>query len=74
MINGIVIPTTALRRDNGRDVVFVASAGVAQRRAVNIGSQNEEEAVIIAGLTAGEWVVVEGPEELADGDAIEEAR
>jgi len=71
---GIVVPATALRRDNGRDVVFVAADGVAERRAVNVGSQNETEVVIISGLTAGERVVVEGPAELADGDAIEEAR
>jgi len=71
---GIVVPATALRRDNARDVVFVAANGRAERRAVNVGSQNENEVVITSGLTAGERVVVEGPAELADGDAIEEAR
>ena len=70
----VVVPATALRRDTGRDVVFVAANGIAERRAVNVGSQDENEVVIISGLTAGERVVVEGPAELADGDAIEEAR
>lgn len=70
---GVVIPPQALRRDNGRDVVFVVSNGTVERRAVNIGSENRNEVVIVSGLSPGERIVVEGPADLADGDAVTEA-
>ncbi len=71
---GVVVPPAALRRDAGRDVVFVVGAGVVERRAVTIGNQTDNEATIVSGLSPGERVVVEGPEDLADGDAVTEAR
>jgi RND family efflux transporter MFP subunit len=70
--SGVVVPTAALRRDGGRDVVFVVAGGIVERRQVGIGSRNENEAVINSGLAAGERVVVEGPVELRDGDLVSE--
>jgi len=69
---GVTIPTSALRRDGGRDVVFVLRDGAVERRAVSIGSKSDNEVVIVSGLTAGERVVTDGPTELADGDAVTE--
>jgi RND family efflux transporter MFP subunit len=71
---GVVVPPTALRRDAGRDVVFVVTNGNVERRAVTIGNQTDNEATIVSGLSPGERVVVEGPAELADGDAVTEVR
>jgi hypothetical protein len=51
----------------------VVSSGIIERRAVNVGSENDNEVVIVSGLTSGERVVIEGPAELADGDAVTEA-
>ena len=78
---GVVVPTVAIRLehggessgDNGRDVVFVVSNGTVERRAVTIGSENRNEVVIVSGLSPGERIVVEGPADLADGDAVTEA-
>jgi RND family efflux transporter MFP subunit len=70
--SGVVVPAAALRRDGGRDVVFVVAGDIAERRPITIGSRNENEAVITSGLAAGERVVVEGPAELADGDLVSE--
>jgi RND family efflux transporter MFP subunit len=70
--SGVVVPAAALRRDGGRDVVFVVAGDIAERRPITIGSQNENEAVITSGLAAGERVVVEGPAGLADGDLVGE--
>ncbi len=70
---GAVVPPEALRRDNGRDVVFVVINGAVERRAVTVGSENQDEVVIVSGLSPGERVVVEGPADLADGDAVTEA-
>jgi RND family efflux transporter MFP subunit len=71
---GVVVPPAALRRDGGRDVVFVVASGIVARRAVTIGNQTDNEATIVSGLSPGERVVIDGPDELADGDAVTEAR
>lgn len=70
--SGVAIPAAALRRDDGRDVVFVVRDGAAERRAVNVGSENETEVMIVSGLDPGERVVVEGPSDLTDGAAVTE--
>jgi RND family efflux transporter MFP subunit len=77
----VFIPRAALRKDDGRDVVFVVSGERVERRAVTVGADasgpteptepTEEEALVLAGIAAGENVVVEGPAELADGDLVE---
>ncbi|HXV60269.1 MAG TPA: efflux RND transporter periplasmic adaptor subunit [Vicinamibacteria bacterium] len=68
----VSIPQLAVRNDNGRDVVFVVNGERVERRAVTIAPGEGDEAVVLSGLEAGERVVVEGPEDLADGDAVEE--
>jgi RND family efflux transporter MFP subunit len=71
---GVLVPTSALRRDAGRDIVWVVSEGVLERRAVSTaaGVVAGSERVVLAGLRAGERVVIEGPEDLATGMIIEE--
>ncbi len=70
--NGFAVPAAAVRRDNGQDVVFVVRDGIVERRAVGIGSMANGEATIISGLAPGDRVVVDGPDELMDGDAVTE--
>jgi RND family efflux transporter MFP subunit len=65
-----IAPAAALRRDGGRDVVFVVRDGRAERRAVT-ASVAGEEAEILSGVAPGELVVVAGPAELADGQRVE---
>jgi multidrug efflux pump subunit AcrA (membrane-fusion protein) len=75
----VLIPRGALRKDQGRDVVFVVNGERVERRAVTVadpspdeGSRDEgEEALILAGVSAGERVVVDGLSELAEGDRVE---
>jgi RND family efflux transporter MFP subunit len=68
----VFIPRGALRKDEGRDVVFVVSGERVERRAVTVGvDAGGEEALVLAGIAAGERVVVEAPADLADGDAVE---
>ena len=72
---GVAIPAAGLRRDGGRDVVFVVNSDdTVERRAVNVGSQNDTEVIITSGIVSGERIVVEGPADLADGDAVTEVR
>ena len=71
---GVVVPAEALRRDRGQDVVFVVADGAAERRAVTVAESGAGEALILSGVSAGERVVVEGHETLADGDIVSEMR
>ena len=63
------IPAAALRSDGGARVVFVARGGAVERRAVTTGVEDGGDVEVLAGLAAGERVVIEGPE-LADGDRV----
>jgi HlyD family secretion protein len=67
----VAIPGKAIREDSGRDIVFVANGGTVERRAVNVASTEGGQALILAGLDGGEQVVVEGPDDLAEGDRVE---
>jgi len=70
----VAVPAAALRRDRGKDVVLVLSADSVESRAVEVGSEFNDEVPITAGLSAGEVVVVEGPADLQDGDRVRELR
>jgi RND family efflux transporter MFP subunit len=67
----VTVPRASIRRDAGRPVVFVVAGDRVERRAVSVSDQEGEEATVLAGLVGGERVVVEGPEDLTDGDRIE---
>lgn len=63
----LVVPRKALRKDGDRDVVFVLRGETVERRAVGVAPTPGDEAVITSGLSAGDRVVIEGPQDLADG-------
>ena len=64
------IPSAALRSDGGAQVVFVARGDTVERRAVTTGLEDGGDVEVLAGLSVGEQVVVEGPAELADGERV----
>jgi HlyD family secretion protein len=66
----VVVPRAAVRKDGGRDVVFIVRGEKVERRAVRLSPAPGDEAVVISGLNGGERVVVEGPAELKDGDLV----
>ena len=66
----LVIPRDAMRRVGGKDAVFVMANGHVERRAVRFGAASGNEIEVVSGLAAGEIVVVEGPDTLADGDSV----
>lgn len=69
----VVVPRTAIRSDAGADVVLVVAGGRVERRAVTVGETRGDETTVLAGLAAGERVVVAGPPGLVDGDTIKES-
>jgi membrane fusion protein, multidrug efflux system len=71
----LLIPEAAIVPEQGRMLVFVVNAGIAELREVKIGRRRPGEVEIVSGLTAGERVVVDGTQSLRDGSAVrEEAR
>ena len=64
------IPSEALRSDGGTPVVFVARGDTVERRAVTTGLEDGGDVEVLAGVSAGERIVVEGPPVLTDGDRV----
>jgi RND family efflux transporter MFP subunit len=66
-----LVPSGAVRDESGRKIVFLVKDNQLERRAVTIGSTRGSDAEILAGLTAGDTVVVKGPADLHEGEAVQ---
>jgi len=66
------VPRAALRGSAGAEFVWVVAEGALERRAVRLAPGGAEPAEVVAGLAAGERVVVEGPADLAPGTRVSE--
>jgi RND family efflux transporter MFP subunit len=66
----VTVPSAAVKKVDGRDVVFVVKDERAERRAVTVAGTGDP-AEIAAGLTAGESVVLDPPAEMRDGARVE---
>jgi RND family efflux transporter MFP subunit len=70
----ILVPKSAIRQQDGRDVVLVVQNDVVERRAVTVGGSNGDDVVLSAGVANGERVVTEGPKDLSDGAKVKEKK
>jgi RND family efflux transporter MFP subunit len=68
----LMVPKTAVRTIAGQSVVFVVREDRVERRAVKLGLAEGDQLEVLAGLNAGERVVVEGPDTLTDGARVKE--
>ena len=69
------VPRAAVRGSEGSEIVFVVTGdSKLERRAVKLGPGGEDPAEVVAGLSAGERVVIEGPATLTAGVEVSEAR
>jgi len=64
------VPVSALRKDGEQDIVFALREDKAERRAVRLGPAIGENRQVLAGVSAGEQVIVEAPPTLKDGDTV----
>jgi len=62
-----LVPKSAVRLEGDQPIVFVLSGDTVERRAVRVGGTDGDRLEIIAGLRAGERVVVAPPPALAAG-------
>ncbi|MEM7351720.1 MAG: efflux RND transporter periplasmic adaptor subunit [Acidobacteriota bacterium] len=69
--DALVIPKAALALDSLGDSVFVAADGVAERRALELGFQNDDLLEVRTGLAEGEPVIVVGQDGLSEGTPVE---
>jgi RND family efflux transporter MFP subunit len=67
----LVVPPPALIRRGQLEMLFVSADGKAQMRLVRTGKQTAQGIEILAGLEAGEVVVVEGAWTLRDGQPLQ---
>ena len=68
---GVLVPGAAVRKDGDRDIVFVVKDSKALRRAVSVGGNVGDSRQVLAGVAAGETVIVEAPDDLKDGTKVE---
>jgi RND family efflux transporter MFP subunit len=66
-----IIPQSAVRKDGGSSYVLLVKNGALERRGVTLGTERGTEVDVLAGVNAGDTLVVKGPEDLKDGQAVE---
>ena len=69
----VLVPLEAVVDLGEQRAVFVVTGGRAERRIVDLGPVIGERVVVLAGVAAGEPVIVDGEEAVADGQPVEEA-
>ncbi len=65
------IPKSAVHSDAVTSFVFLVREGKAERRAIKLGSDRGTDVAVLAGVSAGDSLIVRGPESLQDGDKVE---
>ena len=65
-----LVPRSAVRVDNDKSYVFVVRQDMVERRAIQTGGADGDRLEVVAGLAAGDRIVVAPPPELADGVRI----
>jgi RND family efflux transporter MFP subunit len=68
----LFVPKTAVRTADGQSVVFLVRGDRVERRAVKLGREDGDQVEVLSGVTAGDRVVVEGPQTLVDGARVKE--
>ena len=68
--HALVVPADAVRTQGQLRSVFVVSGGIARIRLVQTGDSTGDGIEIVAGLDAGEMVVVGPPADLTDGRRV----
>jgi HlyD family secretion protein len=70
--DAIIVPSSALFRDEGNWAVFVVADGRAEHRPVRIGRNNGTQAQVIEGLSEGETVILYPAAEVSEGTRVEQ--
>ena len=71
---GVLAPAAAIVQRDGKDVAFVVVDGKAMQRTLALGRTLGEDREVLQGLAGGDAVVLDPPEQLADGVRVQPAR
>ncbi len=71
---GLVVPEQALVPERGEVYVFIVADGRAFRRVVTVGRRSPGEVEVLAGVAAGERVVIEGTQQIRDSSIVHELK
>jgi RND family efflux transporter MFP subunit len=66
-----LLPNEALHDDGGKKIVFLVKNDKLERRAVSVGTPQGAQTEILSGIVAGDAVVVKGPANMQDGQAVQ---
>jgi len=66
----VVIPGDAVHDDNGEKIVFLLKEDHVERQAITLGQTRGSDVEVVAGLAAGDSVVVKSSASLADGETV----
>ena len=66
----VVLPEEALVPEQGRNYVFVVADGKAQRKEVKIGGREPGQVAVLAGIDAGDTIIVEGTQRVRNGGKV----
>jgi len=66
-----LLPNEAVRDENGKKIVFLVKNDKLERRAVAAGNTQGAQTEILSGIVAGDAVVVKGPANMQDGQAVQ---
>lgn len=69
--DAVAVPTSAVVRDEGRDVVYVVEGDRVERVEVRLGAQGEDLVEVLEGLDVGARVVSRDADRLSDGQSVE---
>jgi RND family efflux transporter MFP subunit len=65
-----LIPKSAVRGQGENTFVYTVRDGKLERRAVSLGHENSGDVEVIAGVNAGDEIVVSGPDNIQDGEKV----
>jgi len=66
----VLVPAGSVRKEGDRDVVFVLQSNRARRRTLTLGEAFAGSRQVLAGLSAGETVIVDPPADLKDDATV----
>jgi RND family efflux transporter MFP subunit len=70
----VLVPKDAIRQDGDQSIVYLVDGeSRAERRAVRTAEIEGDDVRILAGVSPGERVIVQGPREIQEGDLVRES-
>ena len=71
---GVLVPAAAIVERDGKDVAFAIDGEAVQQRTLKLGRTLGDDREVLEGLNGGDAVVLDPPEQLADGSLVRIAR